>query len=94
MDDILEACFEKDLFKPPLHHSKQTNKTMLESRHPYAYANKLEPIYKAHKVPKEEVAALECQATCEIAQRDNSVSENDLFFHYFAQLSSQDKEFM
>ena len=60
MDDILDACFDENLFKTPLHCSKHTKETKIKSRNSYAYVNKLEPIYETHKVPKEEISALEC----------------------------------
>ena len=94
MDDILDACFDENLFKIPLHCSKCTKETKLESSNPYAYVNKLEPTYEMHKVSKEEVSALKCCVTHEVTPRDTEVSENDLLFHYFAEPGSQDKDFM
>ena len=94
MDNILEACFNEDLFTTPLCHSKQKKEKKIESRNPWKYVNKFEPIYKAHKVTKEEVATLACRATHEIAPRDTNVSKNDMLYHYFATLCSQDTNFV
>ena len=94
MDDILEACFNEDLFTTPLHHSKQKKERKIESRNPWKYVNKLEPIYETHKVTKEELATPVCRATHEIAPRDTNVNENNTLYHYFATLCSQDKNFM
>ena len=58
MDNILEACFNEDLFTTPLHHSKQKKEKKIESRNPWKYVDKLEPIYETHKVTKEELATL------------------------------------
>ena len=49
----------------------------IESRNPWKYVDKLEPIYETHNVTKEEVATLVCRATHEIAPRDTNVSENE-----------------
>ena len=43
---------------------------------------------------QKQVAALDCCTIHEIVLMDNSVSENDLLFHYFAELETQDKDFM
>ena len=94
MDDILDTCFDENLFKTLLCHSKCTKETKIESRNPYAYVNKLEPIYETHKGPKDEISALECRATHKVAPRDIEVSENNLLFHYFAKLGSQNKDFI
>ena len=94
MDDILDACFDENLFKTLLCHSKHTKETKIESRNPYVHVDKLESIYETHKVSKDEISALECHTTHEVAPRDTEVSENDLLYHYFAKLSSEDKAFM
>ena len=86
MDDILEACFNEDLFTTPLHHSKWKKEKKIESRNPWKYANKLERIYETHKVTKEELATLVCRATYEIAPRDTKISESAMLYHYFATL--------
>ena len=91
MDDICDAdaCFEEDLFKLPLCHSKQTKEKRFSQ-----YMTKLEPIYETHKVPKEEILLLECHTTHEIMPHIIDIPENDLLFHYFVELGSQDKKFM
>ena len=83
MDDILDACFGKELFTTPLHCSKQKNK-QIESRNPWRYVNHLDPIYETHKVSKEEIANLSCRVNYEVAPRDHSIDENDMLYHYFA----------
>ena len=56
--------------------------------------DKLEPIYETHKLSIDEISALECHTKHEVAPRDTEVGENDLLYHFFAELSSQDKDFM
>ena len=94
MDDILDACFSEDPFTTPLHHSKQKKECKIESRNPWEYVDKLDPIYETHKVMKEEVTTLVCRSSYVIAPRDPTVNENDTLYHYFTMLCSQDRKFM
>ena len=94
MDDILDACFSEDLFTTHLCRSKQKKECKIESRNPWEYVDKLDPIYETHKVTKEEVTTLVCRSGYEIAPRDPTVNENDTLYHYFAMLCSQDRKFM
>ena len=60
MDDILEACFDEDLFSTPLRRSKRKKEKKIESRNPWKYVETLVPIYEKHKVDKDEIVNLDC----------------------------------
>ena len=94
MDDILDACFGKELFTTLLRHSKQKKERQIESRNPWRYVDHLDLIYETHKVSKEEIANLSCRVNYEVAPRDHSIDENDMLYHYFAMLCAQDRKFM
>ena len=94
MDDILDACFGEELFTTPLHCSKQIKERKIESRNPWKYVDHLVPIFKTHKVSKEEIANLSCRVNYEVAPHDQSINENDMLYHYFALLCAQDQKFM
>ena len=92
MDDILNDCFGKELFTTPLHCSKRKKERKIESRNPYV--DHLVPIFKTHKVSKEEITNLSCRVNYEVAPHDQSINENDMLYHYFALLCAQDWKFM
>ena len=94
MDDILHTCFGEELFTTPLHHSKGKREKKIESRILWKYVDHLVPIFKTHKVSKEEIANLSCRVSYEVAPHDHSTNKNDMLYHYFASLCAQDWKFM
>ena len=46
MDDILDTCFDEELFNVPLRRSKRKREKRIESRNPWKYAETLIPIYE------------------------------------------------
>ena len=94
MDDILEACFDEDLFSTPLRHSKRKKEKKIESRNPWKYVETLVPIYEKHKVDKDEIVNLDCRANHEIVIEDKTIPEEDRLYSVFASLCGQDRKFM
>ena len=87
MDDILDTCFDEELFSTPLRHSKRKKEKKIESRNPWKYAETLVPIYEKHKVDKDEIMNLDCRASHEIALEDKTIPEEE-------RLCGQDRKFM
>ena len=94
MDNILDACFDEELFNVPLWHSKRKKEKRIESRNPWKYAETLIPIYENHKVDKDEIMELDCRASHEIALDDRTIPEEDRLYNFFASLCGQDRKFM
>ena len=94
MDNILDACFDEELFNVPLRHSKKKREKRIESHNPWKYAETLIPIYENHKVDKDEITELDCRASHEIALDDKTIPEEDRLYNFFASLCGQDRKFM
>ena len=94
MDDILDACFDEELFNTPLRHSKRKKEKKIESYNPWKYTETLIPIYENHKVDKDEIINLDCRASHKIALEDKTIPEDDRMYNFFASLCGQDRKFM
>ena len=94
MDDILDACFDEELFNVPIRHSKRKREKRIESRNPWKYVETLIPIYENHKVDKDEIMEFDCRASHEIALDDRTIPEEDRLYNFFASLCGQDRKFM
>ena len=94
MEDILDACFDEELFKAPLQHTRKRREKKIESCNPWKYAETLIPIYEKHKVNKDEITELYCRASHEIAPDDKTIPEDDRLYNFFASLCGQDRKFM
>ena len=77
MDDILDTCFDEELFKIPLEFSKRKREKKIESCNPWKYAKILVPIYENHKVDKDEIMNHACQASHKIALEEKTIPEED-----------------
>ena len=94
MDDILDACFEENLFTTPLRRSRLKREKHIESRNPWKYVEVLTPIYETHKVTRDEIVRLSCRSNHEVSASTKGVDDNDMLYHLFAELCGQDKNFM
>ena len=63
MEDILDACFDEELFKVPLQRTRIKREKRIEFRNPWKYAESLIPIYEKHQVNKDEITELYCRAS-------------------------------
>ena len=93
MDDILNACFNKDLFNTPLRQLKGKREHRIETNCKYTFTDTLLPIYESHKVSKLEIPVLECRSTHEVAPRNPRIKDEDLLYYYFSKYDS-DTAFM
>ena len=94
MDNILDTCFDEELFNIPLRRSKKKREKKIESHNPWKYAETLIPIYENHRVDKDEITKLDCQSSHEIALDDKTIPEEDRMYNFFASLCGQDRKFM
>ena len=94
MNNILDACFDEELFNTPLRCSKRKKEKKIESCNPWKYTETLVPIYENHKVDKDEIINLDCRASHEIALENKTIPEDDRMYNFFASLCGQDRKFM
>ena len=84
MDEILDVCFDEELFTTPSSHPKRTKEKEIPTKNPYKFSKVLHPIYETQKMSKDSLANLCCRSTLEIKARDPNVKEEDILYHAFS----------